>query len=106
MDSNGTGRGAETAFRRAIALTLTNHPDVRAYYSHFLNIMRRPEEAMAQIERALQLDPFNPLCRALYAMDLNFVHRYDDAVAALRDLLRTAPNDPIPRSAFRSAPAP
>jgi TolB-like protein len=94
--------GAETAYLRAFQLN-PNYPDPRAYYSHFLLIMRRPEEAMAQIERALELDPFNALFRAMYAMDLNFVRRYDDAIALLRETLRTAPNDWTALSTLRSA---
>ncbi|KKN27287.1 hypothetical protein LCGC14_0866240, partial [marine sediment metagenome] len=94
--------GAETAYLRAFQLN-PNYPDPRAYYSHFLLIMRRPEEAMAQIERALELDPFNALFRAMYAMDLNFVRRYDDAIAMLRETLRTAPNDWTALSTLRSA---
>ncbi len=94
--------GAETAFRRAIELN-PNYPDPRAYYSHFLFMMKRPEEAMVQIERALELDPFNVLFRALYGMDLNYARRYDDAIALLRETLRTAPNDWTVLSTLRSA---
>ena len=49
-------------------------------------MMRRPDEAMAQIERALALDPFNPLFQVMYAADLIFVRRYDDAIAAARNV--------------------
>ncbi len=80
---------AEAAFRRAIELD-PNFPDARAAYSHYLNMMRRPDEAMAQIERALALDPLNPLVQVFYAADLIFVRRYDDAVAAARN----APGNP------------
>jgi len=47
---------AETAFLRAIELN-PNYPDVHAYYSLFLSIMGRTEEALPYIERALELDP-------------------------------------------------
>jgi serine/threonine-protein kinase len=92
--------GAESSFRRAIEID-PNYPDVRAYYSHFLMIMRRPKEAIAQIKRALELDPFNSLFQALYGMDLNFAHRYDDALAQLRKTLSTAPDHPVARSTLR-----
>jgi adenylate cyclase len=105
---------AEAAFKRAIELD-PNLPDARATYSHYLNIMRRPDEAMAQIERAVALDPFNPLVQVLYAADLVFVRRYDDAVAAARH----APGNPgalqgiwwvrslqgMPKEAFEAAKA-
>jgi serine/threonine-protein kinase len=83
--------GAETAFRRAIELN-PNYPDARAFYSHFLNMMRRSEEAMAQIERALELDPFNALFQAFYGVDLMIVRRYDDAIAQFQKVLSTVPN--------------
>jgi tetratricopeptide (TPR) repeat protein len=57
---------------------------------------------MAQIERALELDPFNALSRDFYGMCLNFARRYDDALAVLRETLRTAPNDWTALSALRS----
>jgi TolB-like protein/tRNA A-37 threonylcarbamoyl transferase component Bud32/Tfp pilus assembly protein PilF len=94
--------GAETAFRRAIELN-PNYPDPRAYYSHLLFMMKRPKEAMEQIEQALELDPFNALFRAIYGMDLNYARRYDDAIALLRETLRTAPNDWTALSTLRSA---
>jgi tetratricopeptide (TPR) repeat protein len=93
---------AETEYRRAIELN-PNYPDPRAYYSHFLYMMKRPEEAMEQIERALELDPFTALFRAIYAMDLMYARRYDDAIEHLRETLRTAPNDWTALSTLRSA---
>lgn len=94
--------GAETEFRRAIDLN-PNFPDPRAYYSHLLNILGRPKEAMAQIERALELDPLNALFQAVYGMDLMYARRYDDAIALLRDTLKTSPNDLVALSTLRSA---
>jgi TolB-like protein/Tfp pilus assembly protein PilF len=94
--------GAEIAFRRAIELN-PNYPDPRSGYSHLLFIMRRPEEAMAQIERALELDPFNTLFRDFYARDLMFAGRYDDGIAMLRETLRMAPNSLQVMSTLKSA---
>ena len=47
---------AELNFQRAIELN-PNYAEARASYSHYLHIMRRPDEAMAQIQRAIELDP-------------------------------------------------
>jgi adenylate cyclase len=66
-------------------------------------MMRRPEEAMAQIQRAVELDPLNALFQDFYAMDLMYARRYDDAVALLRKILDNSPNDPIALSTLRSA---
>ena len=58
---------------------------------------------MAQIERALELDPLNSLFQALYGMDLMYARRYDDAIALLRNTLKTSPNDLVALSTLRSA---
>jgi TolB-like protein/Tfp pilus assembly protein PilF len=83
--------GAEAAYRRAIQLN-PNFPDVRANYSHFLCMMLRQDEAMPQIERAIALDPFNPLFQNHLGWVLYFGRRYDEAIAQFQDLLRRAPN--------------
>lgn len=93
--------GAEREFRRAIELN-PNHPDTRIYYSHFLNIMKRPKEAIEQAERALELDPLNTLFRGLYGMILMHARRYDDSIGLLRETLKTLPNDAISLSTLRS----
>jgi len=95
-------KGGETEFLRAIELN-PNYPDPRAYYSHLLNMLGRPKEAMAQIERALELDPLNALFQAIYGMDLMYARRYDDAIALLRNTLKTSPNDLVALSTLRSA---
>jgi len=95
-------KGGETEYRRAIELN-PNLPGPRASLSHLLNILKRPEEAMAQIQRALELDPLNALFRSHYAMDLMYARRYDDAIAVLRDTLETSPNDLVSLSTLRSA---
>ena len=94
--------GADSAYRRAIEIN-PNFPDVRAFYSHFLNIMGRPEEAREQIERALALDPLNPLFRSLYGMDLLYERRFDEAITASRSALSIAPDNPVALGLLPSA---
>jgi TolB-like protein/Tfp pilus assembly protein PilF len=72
-------------------------------YSHFLMHVGRPDEAMAQIERALELDPFNLKLRSFYVIDLVYVGRYDDAIAEARDILRLQPDNPVARSGLTYA---
>jgi Tfp pilus assembly protein PilF len=83
--------GADEGFQRAIELN-PSYPDARTTYSHYLNIMKRPDEAMVQIERAMELDPLNPTTQAFYSVDLLFARRYDEAIAQAKNALRTAPN--------------
>ncbi|MBN1223134.1 MAG: protein kinase, partial [Candidatus Aminicenantes bacterium] len=94
--------GGETEYRRSIELN-PNYPDARASYSHLLSIMRRPDEAMAQIERVMDLDPLNVLFRDHYAMILMYAHRYDEAVNLLREILKISPDDWVALAALRTA---
>jgi TolB-like protein len=94
--------GAEPEFKRAIGLN-PSFPDAPAYYSHFLMHMGRSEEALAQIRRALELDPFNALFHGLFGVDLYYLRRYDDAIAQARTALQTGPDDPIGQAVLWNA---
>ena len=83
--------GANKAYIRALKLN-PNFPDVRIFYSHFLMITNRPKEALVQMERALELDPFNALFRGLSGAVLLILRRYDDALEQCQFALRTVPN--------------
>jgi TolB-like protein/Flp pilus assembly protein TadD len=83
-------KGGEASFRKAIELN-PNNADAHSSYSHLLNILGRPGEAMKQIEIALELDPLNPKIKSFYGVDLMFVHRYDEAVKAFRESLDLNP---------------
>jgi Tfp pilus assembly protein PilF len=92
----------EREFRRTIELD-PNFPEVRAYYSHLLIALKRPAEAMSQIERALQLDPLNAFIQALYGVDLHFLRRYDDAIVQLQSALKTSPDLPFAHCVLAAA---
>jgi tetratricopeptide (TPR) repeat protein len=56
--------------------------------------MGRPEEAMAQSRRALELDPLSSLFQCFFGWHLLYLHREDDAIAQFRKTLRGEPNFP------------
>jgi TolB-like protein/predicted Ser/Thr protein kinase len=85
--------GAEVEFKRAIELN-PNYPDARAHYSLYLMIMKRPEKGMAEIQRALELDPLNVWFLAIYGADLESAGRDDEAIVQFRKALRTSPDFP------------
>ena len=89
-------------FETAIRIN-PNYAEARAYYSHLLFTVNRPEGALNQIEVALKLDPFNSLFQSLYAMDLMYARRYDDAIEVLEKVRQTAPFEPIILSTLKSA---
>jgi adenylate cyclase len=87
-------QGGERAFRQAIRLK-PDYPEARAFYSHLLCILGRRAEAMQQIDRALELDPFDPLLQSLRGGVLSIARRHDDAIAQNRLTLRRVPNYPM-----------
>lgn len=93
---------ADSEFKKAIELN-PNFPEARAYYSHLLFFLKRPEEALDQIQDALKLDPFNPLFQSLYSMDLLYLERYDDVISMMEKNLEISPGDRVSLSTLRSA---
>jgi adenylate cyclase len=93
---------AERQWKRNLAVN-PNDGEALAGYSHFLMNMGRPEEAMAQVERARELDPFNVKLRSFYVTDLVYVRRYDDAIAEAREVLRLQPDAPVARDGLYHA---
>jgi tetratricopeptide (TPR) repeat protein len=83
--------GGEAAFRRAIEIN-PNYAEARAFYSGFLSTMERPEEARAQMDRALELDPLSPMIMALNGQLLVSERRYAEAIEELEAVLRIEPN--------------
>jgi len=84
--------GAEAEWKRAMEL---NPNYVDSVYAHFLWVMKRPEEAMVQMERALQIDPLNELVHIHHGFILESAGRYDEAIVQMRKLLRTSPQHPM-----------
>jgi tetratricopeptide (TPR) repeat protein len=54
--------------------------------------MKRPNEALEQSERAMELDPFLDGIQHFHGTVLYNSRRYDDAMAQFQNVLRTAPN--------------
>ena len=92
-------READAEWKRAIELD-PSYPEGVAMYSHYLMIVRRPDEGMAQIERALKLDPFNVTIHSFYAMVLHLARRHDDAITQARATLKMQPDNPVASTAL------
>jgi adenylate cyclase len=95
-------QSSDSEFKKTIKLN-PNHAHAHAFYSHLLNFVGRPKEAIEQIELALRLDPFNPLIKCLYSIDLLFVRRFDDAIIVARDALKMDPTAPVGLTAYAIA---
>jgi TolB-like protein len=93
-------KSAEDDFLRTIKLN-SNHAEGYAHYANLLNIKGRTREAQKYAEKAVSLDPLNPLVKAIYAVNLLFARKYNDAIEASREALELDPTNPV--SLFASA---
>ena len=83
--------GAEQEWKRALELN-ANSAFARAYYSHYLAVTGRADEALPHMERALKLDPFNSLYHMMHSVVLQYLRRYDEALDAARRASSLQPN--------------
>jgi serine/threonine-protein kinase len=85
-------RAAEQEFRRAIELR-PSYADAYFSYSRFLASRRRIDEAIAQLGRAVELDPLSLPLQANRALLDYFAGRYDEAERRLREVLKSDSTD-------------
>jgi tetratricopeptide (TPR) repeat protein len=83
--------GVEKELTRTIEI---NPGNARAYhhYSLFLNYMKRPDEAIAKIKQARDLDPLSLAINSDVGLAYYYARRYDEAIAAYRKALELDPN--------------
>lgn len=85
---------AEAAFERGLGLA-PHDAQIRTFYSHFLSMMGRTEEALAQGQRALEIDPYNPFHRTMYSAILVHARRWTEVDETVELALATSPNDAL-----------
>jgi len=86
--------GAEDEFKQAIALN-PNYALARFIYSHYFVDMARLDEALTEIERARDLDPYSPVINLWLGETLYHSRRYDDALRQERRNLEMFPDRPV-----------
>jgi tetratricopeptide (TPR) repeat protein len=86
-------RGAEAAFRRAIVLN-PSYATAHQWYSVYLAAVGRPNEALAEIERAHALDPLSRVISVNLGGRLALLGRHDEALRQMRSTLELHPNSP------------
>ena len=82
---------AEKELRLALELN-PNDALARVWYAWFLNRRQRPEEALAEILLAEQLDPLSPYVSANVILRYNFLRRFEDAVKQGQKALELNPD--------------
>jgi serine/threonine protein kinase/tetratricopeptide (TPR) repeat protein len=83
--------GAERDYQRAIGLN-PNYANAHHFYALYLAMMGRPEEGLAEIRRAQELEPFSLFIHANVGAILCQARRYDEAINQLRRVLEMNPN--------------
>src|SRR5215204_358915 len=83
--------GAEREFRRAIELG-PSHATAHHWYSDFLAMLGRNEEALAEASRAAELDPLSPIISTTVGERLFFARDYERAAERLRRTLELDPD--------------
>ena len=81
---------AEKGFRRALQLT-PGSAEVHLWNALHLTAMRRGDDALAEMERARQLDPVSPALNAYMGALLYFSHRYDEIIQRMRPIIEAHP---------------
>jgi TolB-like protein/Tfp pilus assembly protein PilF len=82
---------AEREFKRAIELSPDN-AEVIGYYSWFLPIIGRGDEAIAEAKRGLQMDPLSTGLNGNLGSVFVFTHQWDKAIEQLRSSIDLDPN--------------
>jgi len=83
--------GAEREFLHAIELN-PNYAIAHQWYATFLSDMGRHQEAIAEIERAIQLDPLSVNVNTAAAWLFYFARQFDHAQKQARNALELDPN--------------
>jgi TolB-like protein len=84
----------ESEFLKVIELN-PNNADNRAYYAHLLLILKRHDEALAQAQLALALDPLNPKIQGFVAVVHWHIGNYEQAIELANQILLLVPNHPL-----------
>ena len=82
--------GAEREFRRGLELN-PNDALGRNWHGGYLSLLGRHDEAIAEHQRARDLDPFSLIVNANLTRAVYWARRYDDAIAQARRTLELDP---------------
>lgn len=89
---------AQREFQRAIELN-PNYATGHHWYAEFLQDVGSFEEARAEYEKALEVDPLSPIIRSDFGIGLFYMRRYEQAEQQLRATLAVFP-DFLPAHAY------
>jgi tetratricopeptide (TPR) repeat protein len=93
--------GAENEYKRAIELN-SNYATAYQWYSELLAGLGRHEEAIAEIKKAYELDPFSVPVNVNVGMRYAQARRLDEAIVQLEKTLKLNPDYPVANSMLSS----
>jgi TolB-like protein/Tfp pilus assembly protein PilF len=82
---------AEKELQRAKELS-PNNPQVYHFYSHYLELVGRLDEAIVESKRGVDLDPTNLILNNEYTWAYYLSHRFDEAILLYKKNLELDPN--------------
>ncbi len=85
---------AEAEYRRALELN-PNLAMARSVYSLFLSVRGRFDEAIDEVNKARELEPFSPSIAFNVGCRFAEARRYDEAIAQYKRVLEVEPNHPL-----------
>lgn len=83
---------AESAYKRALSLNPNSAYAHDVYGILYLSPIGRHDEAIAEMKRAVELDPLSPLYHHDLAWAFYYARQYDQAIEQLRKTLEMGPN--------------
>ena len=86
---------AEREFRRAIELEPNNAYAHLFYSNSYLSPLGHHEEAIAEMRRAMELDPLSPHIQSFAGVTFKWARRYNDSLAQFQKVNQTDPNFPL-----------
>jgi len=94
--------GAETEFQRALQLN-PGYATAYLWHGSVLATMGRPEEAIANYKRGLELDPLSPIMNGALGQAFYYARRYDETIEQEQKTLELDPNLGLAGSYLASA---
>ena len=86
---------AEREFRRAIELEPNNAYAHFFYSNSYLSPFGHHEEAIAEMRKAMELDPLSPHIQSFAGVTFKWARRYDDSLAQFQKVNQMDPNFPL-----------
>jgi tetratricopeptide (TPR) repeat protein len=83
-------RGSAAEFQKAIALN-PNYATAHHWFSHYLAVVGRDTDAMKEIRRARELDPFSVSINSFLVLTFYYSRQYDPALEAAKEMAEIDP---------------